>query len=205
MLRVIVRPIIRMKTHLLILALLFASLCAADPEVARAQAPATGNAYQQFINQMVAPENLADCISRMDRLIDEAELQASSSLGVSTDTKVGLHLAFSIMANDQAILYYLVVSRNGQDLSYSDATRIAALFGDRAGLPHPVIITEGEKPVFYAQWFIKHSDWKAMHKMMLKVREVNRAEKDPQKAFVAAVIREVNARNAAQHDSEVLP
>ncbi len=182
-----------MKRPLIVLVLLFASVYAADPEAAQTQAPAAGDAYQQFIDQLADRENLADCISKMDGLIDKVELHAASSQsapgGISSDTQVGLHLAFYIMSNQQAIVYYLVISRNGQELSFSDATKLAALFGDRAGLPHPVIITEGEKPVFYAQWPIKHSDWKAMQAMMLKVRAENRSENDPHQAFVTDIIR----------------
>ena len=198
-----------MKLHLIVLTLLFASLCAADPEPAQIQAPVAGDAYHQFIAQLVTPENLTDCILRMDGTIDDVERFVTStgavSHGVETETKVGLHLAFSILSTKQTILYYLVISRNGQELSFSDATKMAALFCDRAGLPHPIIITEGEKPVFYAEWLIKPSDWKAMHKMMVKVRTENRSEKDPLKAFVTAVTREVNARESAQRASDAAP
>ena len=114
--------------------------------------------------------------------------------GLETDTKLGLHLAFCIISNKQVVIYYLIISRNGEELGFADAAKLAAFFGDRAGLPHPVAITEGEKPVFYAQWLIKRSDWDAMHKMMVKVRAENRSEKDPRKAFVTAIIREINSR-----------
>src|SRR5580700_11256758 len=191
-----------MKLHLIVLTLLFASLCAADPEPAQIQAPVAGDAYQQFIAQMVTPENLTDCILRMDGIVDDTERFTSPKGAVphrvETETKVGLHLTLSLISSKQAIVYYLVVSRNGQELSFSDATKMAALFCDRAGLPHPIIITEGEKPVFYAEWLIKPSDWKSMHKMMVKVRTENRSEKDPIKAFITAVNREISAREAAQ-------
>ena len=62
------------------------------------------------------------------------------------------------------------------------------------GLPHPINVTEGDKPIFYAQWLIKPSTWKKMRKMMIKVRAENRAEKDPLRAFTAAVNRELEAR-----------
>ena len=189
-----------MKPYLFVLALFFSSACAADPEAAPTQAPAAGATYQQFIDQLVTPENLTDCISRMDGLIDAAEhlseVSESGSQGLDAETKVGLHLSFRIVRNDAAVVYYLVASRNGQELSFNDAAKIIALFCDRAGLPHPVAITEGEKPVFYAEWPIQHSDWKSMKKMMVKVRAENRSIKDPQKAFAIAIIRETNAREA---------
>ena len=123
-----------MKLHLIVLTLLFASLCAADPEPAQIQAPVAGDAYHQFIAQLVTPENLTDCILRMDGTIDDVERFVTStgavSHGVETETKVGLHLAFSILSTKQTILYYLVISRNGQELSFSDATKMAALFCD---------------------------------------------------------------------------
>jgi len=150
---------------------------------------------------MVSPENLKDCISKIDGLIDEEEHLAEISQGVpqslDAETKLGLHFSFRIIIGKDAVLYYLVVSRNGQELAFADGARLVALFCDRAGLPHPVAITEGEKPVFYAEWPIKHSDWKSMKKMMAKVRIENRSEKDPQQAFVIAVNREIAARQAA--------
>jgi hypothetical protein len=192
-----------MKPSLSVFALLFfASVCAADPEAGpQPPAPDAGSTHQQFMDQMVTPENLADCISRMDGLIDGEEHLSAISQGIpqglEDETKLGLHLSFRIASNKQAVIYYLVVSRNGLDLSFTDAAKLDALFCDRAGLPHPVAITEGEKPVFYAEWLIKHSDWKSMKKMMAKVRAENRSEKDPQKAFVSAINREIAARETA--------
>lgn len=187
-----------MKPSLLILALLFAPVCVANPEAA--QTPAAGNAYQEFLHQLITPENLSDCIAKMDGLIDEGERLAESSKdsprGLDAITKTGVHLAFCIFTGKQAVLYYLIISRDGQELCPVDATKLAALFCDRAGLPHPVSITEGENPIFYVQWHIKHSDWHDLKKMMVKVRAENRAEKDPQKAFAIAIIREINARES---------
>ncbi|HXB02258.1 MAG TPA: hypothetical protein VNV15_05505 [Opitutaceae bacterium] len=190
-----------MKSSLFALALLFASVFTVDRVAAQTQAPATAGTYQQFIDQMVTPENLTDCISSMDGLIDEQEHLSETSQGVppalDAETKIGLHLSLKIISNEQIVVYYLVISRDGRELTFADAAKLAALFCDRAGLPHPVAITEGEKPVFYAEWLIKHSDWKAMKKMMAKVRAENRSEKDPQKAFVIAINREIAAREAA--------
>lgn len=191
----------RMKSSFFALALLFASVFTVDRVAAQTQAPATAGTYQQFIDQMVTPENLTDCISSMDGLIDEQEHLSESSQGVppalDTETKIGLHLSLKIISDKQIVVYYLVISRDGRELVFTDAAKLAALFCDRAGLPHPVAVTEGEKPVFYAEWLIKHSDWKAMKKMMTKVRAENRSEKDPQKAFVIAINREIAAREAA--------
>jgi hypothetical protein len=190
-----------MKPSLIVLVVLFALLWAANPAVAQPQASATGSPYQQFIDHLVTPENLTDCIVRMDGLIDEEEHLAAVSQGapqaLDAETKIGLRFSFRIVIGQEVIVYYLVFSRNGLELSFTDATKLIALFCDRAGLPHPVAITEGEKPVFYAEWLIKHSDWKAMKKMMAKVRAENRSEKDPQKAFLVAINREINAREAA--------
>jgi hypothetical protein len=201
--RVNIAPISRMKSSFFALALFFASLCTADRGFAQAQAtaPATGGTYQQFIDQLVTPENLTDCIARMDALIDQEEQLATISQGVppgvDADTKLGLHFSFRIAISTQAIVYYLVVSRNGQELTFADGAKLVALFCDRAGLPHPVAITEGEKPVFYAEWLIKYSEWKAMKKMMAKVRTKNRSERNPQQAFIIAIDREIAARQAA--------
>jgi hypothetical protein len=194
---VIIPVISQMKPLLFASALLFAPVCAADPPAAQTQPPVAGNTYQQFIEKMGATENLTDCVSKMDGLIDDVEHIAATQNtphGLETDTKLGLHLAFCIISNKQVVIYYLIISRNGEELGFADAAKLAAFFGDRAGLPHPVAITEGEKPVFYAQWLIKRSDWDAMHKMMVKVRAENRSEKDPRKAFVTAIIREINSR-----------
>jgi hypothetical protein len=125
-----------------------------------------------------------------------AETFQDSPHGLNAQTNSGLHLSFCIFSGKHAVLYYLTISRGGQELSLADATKLAALFCDRAGFPHPVPITPGEKPVYFVQWNIKHADWRAMKKMMDKVRAENRSEKDPQKAFVTAIVREINAREA---------
>jgi hypothetical protein len=190
-----------MKPYRFILALPFFSLCLADPESAQPPAPAEGITYQQFINQLVTPENLTDCMAKMDGLIDQEEhlsaISQGAPQGLDAETKIGLHLSLRVAVSKQIVVYYLVVSRNGQELTFADAAKLTALFCDRAGLTHPIAITEGEKPVFYAEWLIKRSDWKSMQKMMAKVRAENRSEKDPQKAFLVAINREINARQAA--------
>jgi hypothetical protein len=190
-----------MKPHLFALTLFIATLWAAGPVAAQPQAPVASDDYKRFVEQLVKPENLADCISKMDGLIDEVEhlsaLDQGATHGINAETNIGLHLAFCVFTNKEEVLYYLIISRDGQELSPAAAVNLAALFCDRAGLPHPVTITEGEKPIFYIQWHIRHSDWHAMKKKMLEVRAVNRAEKDPQKAFVAAIISENNARQAS--------
>ncbi len=190
-----------MKPYLFALALFFSSLWAAGPVAAQPQAPVASDDYKRFVEQLVKPENLADCLSKMDGIIDEVERLSApdqgATHGINVETNIGLHLAFCIFTNKQEVLYYLIISRDGQELSPAAAVNLAALFCDRAGLPHPVTMTEGEKPIFYIQWHIKHSDWRAMKKKMLEVRAVNRAEKDPLKAFVAAMISEKNARDVS--------
>ncbi|HEV8073866.1 MAG TPA: hypothetical protein VGP21_07025 [Opitutaceae bacterium] len=189
-----------MKPSLIVMALLFASLWAAAPAAAQAQAPAAGDAYQKFIDQMVTPENVADCIAKMDGIIDQgeqlAETYKDSPHGLNAETNIGVHLSLCVFSGKEAVLYYLTLSRGGQEFHPSDATKLAALFCDRAGFPHPTPITAGEKPVYYVQWNIKHSDWRAMKKMMDQVRAENRSEKDPRKAFVTAIMREIDARDA---------
>ena len=192
-----------MKRYFLF-ALLIVSVSLAEPGTDQTQAPADD--YPAFVAKMTSPENLSDCIAAMDKLIDAGERPAASPEGgpnvVAADTKNGFHMEFSVASSREAIIYYLVFSRKGLELNFSDATKMIALFGDRAGLPHPIIITEAEKPVFYAQWLIKASEWKEMRKMMLKVRAENRAERNPQRVFVIAVLRELNARQAAQQKAE---
>lgn len=199
---VTIPPVFQMKPSLFVLPLFFASLWTADPAAAQPKAPvpATGGAYQQFINQLVTPENVADCIAKMDGIIDQGEQLAETFKdnphGLNAKTNIGVYLSLCIFSGKQAVLYYLTISRGGQELSMADATKLAALFCDRAGFPHPVPVTVGEKPIYYVQWNIKRSDWRAMKKMMDKIRAENRSEKDPRKAFVAAILREINARQA---------
>ena len=163
--------------------------------------PEAAKAYQTFLTQLIAPENVADCIAKMDALIDEQERNSAGNTqpapAISADTKIGLHMEYTVIRTPEASMYYFIFSRNGLDLTYADATRMIALFGDRVGLPHPIAIREGEKPVFYAQWLIKPSEWKAMSKMIQKTRVQNRAEKDPQRALSNAILRELNARQSS--------
>jgi hypothetical protein len=164
--------------------------------------PAAEKEYRAFIAQLLTPENVADCIARMDAIIDEQEKTSAGNTqpapAVGGDTKLGLHMEYTVMRTPEASMYYFVFSRNGQDLRYDDATRMIALFCDRVGLPHPVTVREGEKPVFTAQWLIKPSEWKAMSKMIQKTRVQNRAEKDPQQALKSAIMRELAARQTAR-------
>jgi len=174
---------------------------AADPQTPVAPSNPKED-YNQFLAQSVTRENLVDCITVMDRLVDEGEhgvVDKEPDPGmVEATTKSGLHCEFSTTDIKEAIIYYLKISRNGKDLKYSDAVKFAALFTDRAGLPHPIDMSEGDKSTFIVQWLIKPSQWKSMHKMMIKVRAQNRAEKDPMKALIVAIEREMDARAAVQ-------
>jgi len=159
--------------------------------------------YNKFIETAQTRESLAECISKLDQLIDEGEHGVTDKLPdpgmVETTTKQGLHFEFSAtIIEKEAVIYYLTVSRGGLEFKYSDAVKFASLFADRAALPHPINLTEGDKPVFYAQWLIKPSGWKSMKKLMFKYRAINRAEPDPFKAFSIAIERELEARSEAE-------
>lgn len=173
-----------------------------------ADAPAPGQPrddYAAFLAQCVKKENVAECIALMDRLIIDGEhglVDNEPDQGlVDGTTSFGLRIEFSTTETKEVILYYLRISRGGKDMRYADAINFVALFTDRAGLPHPVEVVEGDHSVFYAQWLIKPSDWKDFHKMIVKVRAENHTEKDLEKVFVNAIGREVNARaeNAAKN------
>jgi hypothetical protein len=147
--------------------------------------------YRAFVKAMTSVENLADCIVKMDALIDSGEHGSGWATAVS---KNGFHLSFQCLRSEQAILYYFVISRDGKILELNEATKIAALFCDRAGLLHPIDIRTGENPIFTAQWLIKPSEWKKVNKAMLKLRAENRMITHPQQAFVNAVDHELDAR-----------
>jgi hypothetical protein len=184
----------------LIVFLLFATTAYAEaPQTTTIGPQPVKEDYGKFIESVMTREALAECISQMDHLVDAGEhgvVDDQPDPGmVETFTRQGLHFEFSVTnIEKEAIVYYLTISRGGKELKYSEATIFAALFADRAGLPHPINITEGDKPVFYAQWLIKPSTWKSMYKMMLKVRTENRSEKDPLQAVTLAVGREMDAR-----------
>lgn len=171
----------------------------------RAEDPAkTGveQEYSRFIAKLTKPESLIDFAEKADRLIDAGEKgQEGPGVGknaVNTDTISGLHLEFAVIRTPEVILYYASLSRNGEFLRYSDAATMLAFFCDRIGLPHPVDVKEGEKPVFHAQWLLKPSEWKVMRKKMLEIRSQARAEKDIGKALRAAVDAEVASRIASK-------
>jgi hypothetical protein len=158
--------------------------------------------YDDFLAECRNMTNVVNCIQLMDRLVDEGEhglVDDQPDPGmIDGTTKFGLHIEFSTTDVKEAIIYYLKISRDGKELRYDDATKFVALFTDRAGLPHPVEVTEGDHSIFYSQWLIKPSSWKSMHKKMAEVRQRNRAEKDPAKALILAVEREVEARSRSQ-------
>lgn len=193
-----------MKLFLFLLALSCVPACLAD-SAAPAAAPAPDN-YPEFLAACAKRENVVECIALMDRLITAGEhglVDKEPDLGmVDGTTRFGLRIEFSTTDIKEAIVYYLRISRAGKPLRYDDAAKFAALFTDRAGLPHPVNLTEGDRSTFCAEWLFKPSSWKAMHKMMDKVRAENRAETDPVKVFLGAVSREVEARYATQQQQQ---
>jgi len=191
-----------MKTLLTLILLLTASACVAAPQTTTVGPQPAKEDYAAFVESILTREAITECVSLLDRLIDEGEhgvVDDQPDPGMlEVATKQGLHFEFSAAnIEKEAVIYYLTVSRGGKDLKYSEATEFAALFADRAGLPHPINITEGDKPIFYAQWLIKPSTWKSMHKMMVKVRTENRSIKDPVKAFGLAISHEMDARAGA--------
>jgi len=188
-----------MKTLLTLIFLFAAAALVAAPQTTTIGPPQVTEDYGKVIEGLMTREAIGETIGLMDHLIDEGEHgvvddQPHPGL-IEAVTKQGLHIEFSAtFFKKEAVIYYLTISRGGKDLKYSEATEFAALFADRAGLPHPINVIEGDKPVFYAQWLIKPSTWKSMRKMMVKVRAANRAEKDPFKAFSQAIGNETNAR-----------
>jgi len=196
-----------MKNLLAFLFLATALIPASAAEPAKPATVAEENAlarkaYAEFLAQAVTPENVADLVAVMDRLVDEGEhglvdKQPDQGL-VEAVTKSGLRIEFSTTDIKQAIVYYLRISRSGEELHYDDATKFAALFTDRAGLPHPLDISEGDKSTFSVRWLIKPSEWKKFLKQMKKVRAESRAEKNLSKVFIMAVEREIDARAAVQ-------
>jgi|GEM_PF-5082777 len=180
----------------------------AGPAPAPAAAPVTkpaatpAEAYQAFLEQMVSPQNMTDLVAKMDAVIDEADnANGQGNPGQSVaraDTRNGIHLEFSVVHAPEAILYYAGLWRKDYEpFKFQEATLVLALFCNRVGLTHPIHITEGEKPVFHAQWLIKPTEWKAMRKKMLEVRAANRAEKNLYTAMHQAVTEEVDARVTA--------
>jgi hypothetical protein len=192
-----------MKIFLAVFLLLTANAYATDAQKAASEPSApTKTDDNKPLDSLLTRENLADCIAALDRLIDEGEhgtIDDKPHPGmVETATKMGLNFEFSAtIIQKEAIIYYLTISRGGLELKYSDAAKFAALFADRAALPHPIDLKEGDKAIFYAQWLIKPSEWKSMKKLMLKYRAINRAEKDPFKAFSIGIEREMDARAEA--------
>ena len=164
------------------------------------QSPA--EAYRAFVESIYTRPNLTDFAQKSDSLIDAGEKASEEGRPgrnvVSSDTAAGFHLDFAIIKSPEAILYYASISRNGEPLRYAEAATMMSLFCDRIGLPHPVDLREGEKPIFHAQWLIKPSDWKVLRKKMLEVRTANRAIDDIGQALELAVGREMDARAAAK-------
>lgn len=188
------------------LALFTAAALVAGPKMVKVSAATTDSDYQTFSQQMVTVDNLADCISKMDELVDISERPVMSGddapRWIGADTKNGFHLAYCVAKADEAVIYDFAISRNGQEFGFSDAAKIIALFGDRVGLPHPIIMTAGENSSIHGRWLIKPKEWKSLKKKMMKVRAENRAEKNPVRSFEIAVLRELDAREAAQRKKD---
>lgn len=179
-----------------------ATLSPAEETQPAAPALSPADEYRQFLAEITKPAALLEFAEKADEVIDGGEKADAAGVGtgnvVRADTKTGLHLECSIIRSPQVILYYASLSRRGEMLKYTDAATLFALFCNRAGLTHPIQIKEGEKPIFYAQWLIKPSDWKELRKKMLEVRAANRAETDIVKALKTAVGQEVAARAATK-------
>lgn len=190
-----------MKAFALVLVFAATSMLAAESS-SQPAAPAP-DPYAQFLARLFTRESIGELASVADAVIDaidRPDAPAHLPGPRSADTKTGVHLEFGCVPAQEATLYYISLSRNGDPLRYSDAVRLMAFFTDRAGLPHPITVKEGERPVFFAEWVFKPSDWKKERKLMLKLREQNRAEKDPLRAFAIAVSRELEARQTAPRD-----
>jgi hypothetical protein len=189
---------VKPRLFTVLLPLLAVALPAADPAGASAP-PASASAklsYEDFIKQAFSAPQLDDFIAWSDRLVNEDEAPGGRDLaGIrGFTTKLGLRLEFGRIMSKEAIIVDATLSRGGDELKYSDAVKLIALFADRAGLPHPIDVREGERPVFHAQWLIKPGDWKKIHEMMLKRRDESRQMKDPVQALAVAVSRELEAR-----------
>jgi hypothetical protein len=177
---------------------------AAEKSAAPAIPPAQMD-YRTYIAALLTPHSVTELVQVMDRLVDDAEQAGASGnapIAASAETSLGLQMQYRVVESKEAVMVSFVLSRGGLELKISDAVKIVALFADRAGLLHPVDVREGEKPVFYAQWLIKASEWKDIRKGMLNLRARNRAEKDLIKAFVIAVTREQDARQTTRAHRE---
>ena len=170
---------------------------------ATSEAPASPRTeYEQFIQDLVRPQSVADLVQVMARSVDEAEVagEQGAPMHALGTTRGGLHFELQIVHAPEAILYHCTLNRGGKELNYADVARVMAFFADRAGLTHPVDIREGERPVFSSQWLIKPKEWKQVRKKMLEVRKANRAEKDLMKGFATAIRREMDARANFQRE-----
>lgn len=188
-----------------------ATAWAAEPATPAAASPAPAaqtpaEAYRAFVESIYTRPNLTDFAQKSDALIDAGEKASEEGRPgrnvVSSDTNAGFHLEFAIIKSPEAILYYASISRNGEPLRYAEAATVMSLFCDRIGLPHPVDLREGEKPIFHAQWLINPKEWKALRKKMLEVRAANRAIADIGQALELAVGREMDARAAAKRPAK---
>lgn len=152
--------------------------------------------YRSFVARLFSKPALAEFLTKADALIDAADPVEGDGRAAQMETSAGIMVDFSLIQSELATMYSLTLSRQGQEFHYSDAVKLAALFGDRAGLSHPIVVTEGEKPVYYCQWLIKPTDWKKYRKLMLEARADSRKVKDPFAALETAVNRELDARAA---------
>lgn len=166
-----------------------------------------------------SPENAASYVEVIDSLIERGEaLHESPSATartkrdflVSGDTANHLHLSFSVTEEKGVITYFFGVSRLEQGLAYPQAVTIAALFADRAGLPHTGQLAESEKHMFYAMWMVEAATWPEVKLAVLKTRAENRKEADPQLAFKAAfdkerAVREAQKRQKANQVTQPTP
>jgi len=153
-----------------------------------------------------SPENAASYIAVIDTLVERGEAIYESSVPaqsakdslVSGDTINRLHLSFSVTAQNGVVTYFFGVSRLDEGLSPPQAVIIAALFADRAGLPHTGQLSESEKHLFYAMWLVQSKSWTEVKQAILKTRSENRKEKDPQLAFKAAFDKERAVRSGQE-------
>ena len=131
-----------MKNILTSLILFAAATCIAAPQSTTIGPQPAAEDYGKVVEGLLTREAIADCILRLDCLIEEGEhgvMDDKPHPGmVETVTLQGLHFEFSAtIIGKEAIIYYLTVSRGGKEFKYSEATQFAARICSRFSSGNP--------------------------------------------------------------------
>jgi hypothetical protein len=189
-----------MKTPLLCVLLLCASLCGGEP---------AQNERESFIAHFHDDSNVADYLTKIDALIDtseariypseEAEKQDTKTPSIETEN--GIYMLYTITHTKDEVLIHFSASRPPY-LATPFGKRIVGLFMERSSWPKPSIFMISKDQVFHAMWLVSDSEFERVHGSLSRIHAEIRKDKNAQAVFFRALMNSNKLEQVAAPDVE---